>query len=237
MSKRRLWIILFSMFMLALLYAVYENKLSFERISNSITSVRQDPQCEYPQRVSAQDQNQNGIPDSMDIVFGARQEVAHGTVYDGSYFQGGYPSDGRGSCTDVIWRALKASGYDLKKMVDVDIKSHPQAYGATGRTPDPNIDFRRVSNLQIFFQRHGQELTTNIIPGDVNNLTNWQPGDIVIFGPPYEHIGIISDKRGQDGVPLMIHNCGPQASEDNYYLQHWPSRMTHHFRFIELKND
>jgi Uncharacterized protein conserved in bacteria len=198
--------------------------------------MQQGPRCEYPQRVSAQDQNQNGIPDSMDIVFGARQEVARGTVYDGSYFQGGCPPEGRGACTDVIWRAFKVSGYNLKKMVDEDIKNNPQAYGAAGRTPDPNIDFRRVSNLQIFFKRYGQELTTSIIPGDVNNLTNWQPGDIVIFGPPLEHIGIISDKRGQDGVPLMIHNCGPQASEDNYYLQNWPSRMTYHFRFIELQN-
>ncbi|MDD4802896.1 MAG: DUF1287 domain-containing protein [Syntrophomonas sp.] len=194
------------------------------------------PKCEVPQLISTQDQNQNGIPDSIDIVNGARQEVEKGTVYDSAYFQGGYPPEGRGACTDVIWRAFYAAGYDLKKMVDQDIKSTPQAYGATGKSPDPNIDFRRVANLQVFFKRNGQELTTEILPGDATNLYNWQPGDIVTFGLPLEHIGIIADKRGRDGVPLMIHNCGPRASEDNYYLLNWPSKITHHFRFIRLQD-
>jgi uncharacterized protein YijF (DUF1287 family) len=184
------------------------------------------------QLVSTQDQNQNGVADSLDIVAGARQEVSTGTVYDGSYFQSGYPPEGRGACTDVIWRAFKTAGYDLKTMVDNDIKNAPQTYGATGRSPDPNIDFRRVANLQIFFGRHAQALTTEIIPGDAANLYNWQPGDIVVFGLPLEHIAIISDQRGRDGVPYMIHNCGPKASEDNYYLLNWPSKITHHFRFV-----
>ena len=30
--------------------------------------------------------------------------------------------------------------------------------------PDPNIDFRRVDTLQVFFERHAQSLTTR--PGD-----------------------------------------------------------------------
>ncbi|MEA4925312.1 MAG: DUF1287 domain-containing protein [Syntrophomonadaceae bacterium] len=231
--KYRIW--LGFILVLVLIYAAYANRINILHISNLAMPLYQEPPCEYPQLVSAQDQNQNGIPDSMDVVSGARQEVARGTIYDGAYFQGGYPPEGRGACTDVIWRAFKTAGYDLKKMVDADIRNNPQAYGATGRRPDPNIDFRRVSNLQIFFQRHGQELTLDIIPGDVNNLANWQPGDIVVFGRPLEHIGIISDKRGIDGVPLMIHNCGPQAGEDSYYLQNWPSSRTHHFRFIELQ--
>lgn len=192
------------------------------------------PKCEVAQLVSAQDQNQNGVPDSIDIVAGARQEVKQGTVYDGAYFQTGYPPEGRGACTDVIWRAFKAAGYDLKTMVDNDIKKAPQAYGATGRNPDPSIDFRRVANLQIFFGRHAQELITEIVPGDAANLSDWQPGDIVVFGPPLEHIAIISDQRGWDGVPYMIHNCGPKASEDDCYLLNWPSQIIHHFRFIPL---
>lgn len=235
-GKRRGLILILAMVGLVLLYSECGNILSGLHIPNLLGSMYQGPQYEYPQLFSAQDQNQNSIPDSIDIVNGARQEVAQGTVYDGSYFQGGYPPEGRGACTDVIWRAFKNAGYDLKKMIDEDIRSTPPAYGATGRKPDPSIDFRRVSNLQIFFKRHGQELTTEIVPGDVTNLTNWQPGDIVVFGLPLEHIGIISNQRGEDGVPLMIHNCGPKASEDSYYLLNWPSKITHHFRFISLQD-
>lgn len=235
-SKRRLLILLVLIVGLGFLYSTFGNIKSELRIPNLAGSQFQITKCDVPQLLSAQDQNQNGLPDSIDIVNGARQEVAKGTVYDGSYYQGGYPPEGKGACTDVIWRAFKTAGYDLKKMVDKDIKSIPQVYGATGRKPDPSIDFRRVSNLQVFFKRHGQELTTEIIPNNVDNLTNWQPGDIVVFGLPLEHIGIISDQRGRDGVPLMIHNCGPKASEDNYYLLNWPSKITHHFRFISLSN-
>jgi hypothetical protein len=201
---------------------------------NFIKKIDSGSKCEVPQMISSQDQNQNGIPDAIDFVKGARLEVERGTVYDGSYFQGGYPPDGKGACTDVIWRAFKVAGYDLKKMVDGDIKNFPEAYGATGSHPDPNIDFRRVRNLQIFFERQGEELTTMVVPGDVTNLSSWQPGDIVVFGMPLEHIGIISDRRGRDGVPQMIHNCGPQASEGNYLLS-WNSKMTYHFRFIRLE--
>lgn len=191
------------------------------------------PAPAVPLLVSPQDQNINRIPDSIDIVNGAREEVVRGTVYDGSYYQG-YPPEGRGACTDVIWRALAAAGYDLKKMVDDDIKRAPGEYRTTGVHPDPNIDFRRVSNLRVFFARHGDELTTRIIPGDVDNLLEWQAGDIVVFGGQLEHIGIISDRRGRDGVPLMIHNSGPIANEDNYYLTNWPTPIIHHFRFIPV---
>ncbi|HIE11847.1 MAG TPA: DUF1287 domain-containing protein [Desulfotomaculum sp.] len=156
-------------------------------------------------------------------------EVKRGTSYDAGYYAS-HPPEGRGACTDVIWRAFREAGYDLKKMVDDDIRAAPEAYGSTGSRPDPNIDFRRVSNLAVFFKRHAQELTTEVRPGDQENLANWQPGDIVLFGPPYEHIGIISDKRRSDGVPLLIHNAGPRAAEGDYLL-HWPSRITHHFRY------
>lgn len=197
----------------------------------ALDQISLEPKCEVPQLISSQDQNRNGTPDPLDIVAGARQEVERGTVYDGAYFQGGYPPEGKGACTDVVWRAFQSAGLDLKQMLDQDIKSSPQAYGATGAQPDPNIDFRRVGNLQIFFQRHGQELTTAIVPGDAANLSNWQAGDIVVFGAPLEHIGIISDQRSRNGVPLMIHNSGPQASEGQYLLN-WPSPLIHHFRFI-----
>lgn len=198
-----------------------------------INPLQPQPACVVPQMVSSQDQNHNGVPDSLDIVRGARAEVTRQTVYDAAYYQG-YPPEGRGACTDVIWRAFTAAGYNLKEMVDEDIRQSPAGYGKTGTQPDSNIDFRRVGNLQVFFVRHAQELTTVISPDDINNLAEWQPGDIVIFGGRLEHIGVISDQRGRSGVPFMIHNCGPTASEDQYYLTNWPTPITHHIRFIDL---
>ncbi|MEN6461626.1 MAG: DUF1287 domain-containing protein [Syntrophomonas sp.] len=233
-SKCGLWILLLGIGIgLILVTNIYSDylKCHFNYVS-LLDNFPQEPRCEVPQRVAKQDINHNGTPDALDIVKGARREVKKGTVYDGSYHQSGYPPEGKGACTDVIWRAFKTAGYKLKVMVDEDIESAPQAYGPTGLNPEPSIDFRRVQNLQVFFIRHAQQLTTEVKPGEVNNLVEWQPGDIVVFGPPLEHIGIISDRRCRDGVPLVIHNSGPTAAEGDYLL-HWPSKITYHFRFIE----
>lgn len=190
------------------------------------------PKIQVPLEISAQDQNLNGISDTLDIVSGARQDVARRTRYDNSYYQGGYPPDGRGNATDVIWRGFKAAGYNLKDMVDEDIKNASYAYGMTSNNvPDPNIDFRRVPTLLVFLQRHAIEMTIEVKPGVVSNLVQWQPGDIVVFGPPTEHIAIISDRRRKDGVPLVIHNAGPWATEGDYLLR-WSSKITHHYRYI-----
>lgn len=192
--------------------------------------LRPGPRLAIPLVVAEPDANGNGVPDALDFVAGARREVQRHTRYDAGYYAGGYPPEGRGACTDVIAWAFREAGYDLKKMVDEDIRRAPAAYGETGKHPDPNIDFRRVANLIVFFRRHAQELTTVVRPGDQENLTQWQPGDIVVFGPPYEHIGIISDKRRPDGVPYLIHNAAPVATEGDFLLR-WPSRITHHFRY------
>ena len=186
--------------------------------------------CHVHTIVSSSDNNHNSVPDALDIIAGAREEVQRRTAYDASYYPDGYPPEGRGACTDLVWRALAKAGYNLKSMVDEDIRVNPAAYGITGQQPDPNIDFRRVTNLAVFFQRHAQRLTTEVKPGDASNLVHWQPGDIVVFGPPSEHIGIISDRRRRDGVPLVLHNAGPWATEADCLLR-WPSKITHHFRF------
>ena len=36
------------------------------------------------------------------------------------------------------------------------------------------------------------------------NLYQWQAGDIVTYDYPHEHIAIVSDKRGKDGVPYIL---------------------------------
>lgn len=183
-----------------------------------------------PRILAGHDEDGDGKDDLEDFVLGARAEVERRAIYQDGYYAGGHPPEGIGVCTDLIWRAFRQAGYDLKYMVDSDIAANIEAYPRVDGSPEPNIDFRRVPNLTSFFERHADELTLEIIPGDVENLSQWQGGDIVVYGKPFPHIGIVSDKRRADGVPLLIHNGGPFASEADDLLS-WPSPMTHHFRF------
>jgi uncharacterized protein YijF (DUF1287 family) len=172
--------------------------------------------------VSPVDQNQNGIDDYMDFVIGARIDAENRPTYNGDYVVGGYPPDDQGVCTDLVWRAFKHAGYSLKDLVDADIAAHPEAYPATNGNPDPNIDFRRVRNLKVYFERNAVSLTL-----DPQKIEEWQPGDIVTFDHP-GHIAIISDKRNRDGIPFILHNAGQPKREEDALLRY---EISGHFRF------
>lgn len=178
---------------------------------------------------STVDFNKNGIDDYTDIFNGAQKDAKNKPKYDGSYIVGGYPPDEVGACTDVIWRAFKEAGYSLKDMVDEDIRNHPDQYPAVNKKPDPNIDFRRVPNLNVYFERHAESLTL-----DLTQLEQWQPGDIVVFGS--KHIGILSAQRDEKGVPLLIHNAGQPNREDDS-LPERQSTIRGHYRFDASKLD
>jgi len=159
------------------------------------------------------DRNQNNVADPLDIVNAARKEVKNRTLYKSAYYEGGYPPHSEGVCTDVIWRGLAGANINLKDLIDQDIYDHTSLYLRVEGNPDPNIDFRRVPNQNVFFQRFTESLTTELIPNDPENLAEWQPGDIVIYLEGTDHAGIISDKRTKDGIPYLIHNTPPFASE------------------------
>ncbi|WP_353892684.1 DUF1287 domain-containing protein [Proteinivorax hydrogeniformans] len=165
-----------------------------------------------PDDYSLVDSNNNGIPDPIEIVNAARYEVKQRTKYQSNYYAGGYPPDDEGVCTDVIWRGLKGAGINLKDLMDKDIKNNIELYPRTNGLREPNIDFRRVPNQYVFFERFAESLTTEIIPGDIENLKKWQPGDIVVF-KGLNHVAIVSDRRARDGTPFIIHNSPPFASE------------------------
>ena len=159
---------------------------------------------------SSVDRDADGIDDQRDILLGARAYIATEPVYKSKYYEGGYPNDKYGVCTDVVARALLAAGYDLKQLVNDDIIGSPLAYNI--EEPDKNIDFRRVRNLQIYFQRKGMALTL-----DVRDIEQWQGGDIVIFR---QHIGIVSDMRNDNGVAYVIHHNSPfQAAYEQDILE------------------
>ena len=149
--------------------------------------------------ISSKDQDGDGIDDQTDMLKGAKDYVATKPKYKSKYYEGGYPDDGYGVCTDVVAQAMKAAGYDLMALVNADIAEHGADYNI--EKPDPNIDFRRVRNLNVYFQHTAISLST-----DINEIDQWQGGDIIVFK---KHIGIISDKRNADGIPFLIHHSNP----------------------------
>ena len=198
-------------------YFVYQN--------NKITYTSQDFGIETV--VSKTDYDNDGINDYTDILQGAKIEAKNKPTYKSAYYSGGYPPDNEGVCTDVIWRAFKNAGYTLKGMVDKDIKENVDKYPRVAGKPDPNIDFRRVPNLKVYFERNHIVLTT-----DLSQIEQWQPGDIVVFGST--HIGIISDKRNKKGIPYLIHNGGQPIREEDFletYDKYEP--ISGHYRLKE----
>lgn len=173
---------------------------------------------------SQNDADQDGIDDYTDILYGAKAEAKRKPTYQSAYYSGGYPPETEGVCTDVIWRAFRDAGYSLKDLVDQDIQENLEAYPRVEGKPDPNIDFRRVPNLKVYFERNAQSLTT-----DLTQIEQWQPGDIVTFGTT--HIGIVSDLRNQKGVPYLIHNAGqPKREEDVLEMWNHFNPISGHFR-------
>ncbi len=155
---------------------------------------------------SSVDKDKDGIDDQTDILQGALNYVNSHPKYKSKYYDGGYPDDGYGVCTDVVAYAMKNAGYDLMEEVQKDIAQHPDAYAL--EKVDANIDFRRVKNLEVYYKNTAIELTT-----EVSDVEQWQGGDIVIF---QHHIGIVSERHNENGVPYVIHHHSPIQT---YYEQ------------------
>ncbi len=160
----------------------------------------------------------------------ARQQVGVTVTYDPAYvgleFPGGDLPRDRGVCTDVVIRALRDGwGIDLQLAVNrdmtADFRAYPALWGLTAT--DRNIDHRRVPNLQALFARIGADLPLSEDP------TPYLPGDIVTWTLPgnLAHIGIVSDRRGPQGTPLILHNIGDGAQEEDILFAY---PMTGHYR-------
>ena len=145
------------------------------------------------------DFDNDGIDDQTDVLDGVKNYVARNPKYKSKYYETGYPNDEYGVCTDVVAFGLNNAGYDLMTLVNEDIKNNIDSYNI--EVIDKNIDFRRVKNLKVYFERNAISLTT-----DVSKIEEWQGGDIIIFE---NHIGVISDSRNKNGVPFVIHHANP----------------------------
>lgn len=136
---------------------------------------------------------------TVDAVAAALAYIQTRPHYKSVYYPSGYPDDEHGVCTDVVAIACREAGYDLQALVAADVARRPEAYAI--EIPDPAIDFRRTPNLKVFFDAHAQRLTS-----DARNISEWRGGDIVLYEG---HIGIVSDRRNERGVPYLIHHSGP----------------------------
>lgn len=165
------------------------------------------------------------------LVIAAISLTKDRVVYEPGYFSidypnGDVPSD-KGVCTDVVIRAYRKVGIDLQKEVHEDMKrnfsAYPNLWGL--KSPDKNIDHRRVPNLMKYFERHGESLVTSSKPKDYN------PGDIVCWnlGGAITHIGIVINQKSADGVRYkVVHNIGAgQVAEDMLF----DYKIIGHYRF------
>lgn len=163
------------------------------------------------------DKDGDGIDDQKDFLQSVRNYIATKPKYKSKYYRMGYPDDGFGVCTDVIAFGLRGAGYDLMELVNADIRANKKMYQLD--VVDKNIDFRRVNNLRIFFERNAKSLTT-----DLTDIKEWQGGDIIVFKT---HIGVVSDKRNWRGIPFIIHNGGFHFEED---ILEYRTDIVGHFR-------
>jgi uncharacterized protein YijF (DUF1287 family) len=163
---------------------------------------------------AAHDRDGDGIPDPLDVLIGAKKTVINADSYTEAaegYIGMAYPNGDVprtiGVCTDVIVRAVRNAGMDLQKELHEDIRRAKGAYPMVKGAGDPSIDQRRVGTLLPFFKRHWEQHSAKLDdPQDP-----LRPGDVIFMdtfpnraGP--DHIGILSDRLDDQGLPLVINN-------------------------------
>ena len=172
---------------------------------------------------SSNDQDNDGIDDQVDILENALEYISKKPKYQSKYYSTGYSNDEYGVCTDVVAHALKNAGYDLMTLIQEDIQNHSSDYAIN--QPDINIDFRRVRNLKVYFDHTAQILTT-----DVKDIEDWQGGDIIVFR---NHIGIVSDRRNERGVPYVIHHDSPWQLAYEQDILEKRNDIVGHYRIVK----
>lgn len=172
---------------------------------------------------------------SAELIKAALERTKYHITYDGSYHSIKYPGGdvpaNIGVCTDVIIRSYRKLGIDLQELVHKDMKSNFSIYPSKNiwglNRPDPNIDHRRVPNLQVFFTRYGQNLRVT------NNAQDFSPGDLVTWMLPgnLPHIGIVTDQYSKDsGNPMVVHNIGRGPKLEDALFSY---PISGHYRYLQ----
>ena len=155
------------------------------------------------------------------------------TGYDPNYVVIAYPMGDvkpeTGVCTDVVIRSFRRAGVDLQKEVHEDMQANFAAYPAKWglKSPDTNIDHRRVPNLQTFFTRRGKSLPIT------QNADDYKPGDVVAYdldGKGMTHVGVVSNLwNAQTKRYSIIHNIGGGAQGEDKIFD-W--KIIGHYRYF-----
>lgn len=174
----------------------------------------------------------NSSPQLKLVIDGAVDQIGKTTSYDASYQKLEYPNGDvpieTGVCSDVIVRAFRKGSIDLQKEVHEDMKgsfaSYPTKWGLS--KPDPNIDHRRVPNLQTYLARKNKSLATN------GNSDSFLPGDIVSWdlGGGVDHVGIVVNVWYKPSQRyLVVHNIGGGTRMEDVLFA-W--KITGHYRYF-----
>lgn len=172
-------------------------------------------------------------PEIEKLLASAREQTSVTKTYDPAYVVIPYPMGDvpaeTGVCTDVVVRAFRKAGVDLQKAIHEDMREnfavYPKKWGL--KSPDANIDHRRVPNLQTFFTRKGKSLTVT------DRADDYRPGDVVSWdlnGKGLTHIGLVSDIWHEKTKRfLIIHNIGAGTRAEDVLFE-W--KITGHFRYF-----
>ena len=167
----------------------------------------------------------------LGLVAAARSQIGKTVVYDPAYLSLSYPKGDvpleRGVCCDVVIRAMRAAGVDLQQVVHEDMKANFSVYPKIWKLTrtDTNIDHRRVPNLAKFFERKGKSLPVTQVGKD------YAAGDFVVcrLSNGLIHIMLVSDRCSEAGTPLVIHNIGQGAQEEDRLFEF---KIEGHFRWF-----
>ena len=153
-----------------------------------------------------EDEDGDGIVNTLDVLVGAKKLCLNKAAYAANYrvlkYPGGDVPASEGVCTDTLVRALRNAGWDVQRGVHEDALKKPRLYPLSGKAPDANIDHRRIRMLLPWFKQNFIQLSAD---------APYLPGDILLFDtfpnkPGADHAGIVSDRLGPSGRPLVVNN-------------------------------
>ena len=168
---------------------------------------------------------------NQSFINAAQNQIGKTVTYNPEYRTIKYPMGdiplSKGVCTDVLVRAFRGVKIDLQERIYKDKKRTPKRYKGLYYTDklDPNIDHRRVKNIQAYLLSRGYR---------VNDAFN--AGDIVVWkleargGKSLDHIGICSNNRNAHGEPLIIHNINSGVKEEDVLRRY---KIVDHFRVFK----
>lgn len=152
-------------------------------------------------------------------------------IYDPNYVVLSYPNGDvpieKGVCTDVVIRAFRKAGVDLQKEVHEDMAANFSVYPKKWslKSPDANIDHRRVPNLQTFFTRKGKSLPVT------ENGADYKIGDVVAW----DLDGSGTNPRARDA--LENHEAARDTKRTSRERQRCHPFSISHLQFLSLRRE